>query len=148
MRKTSIGIGTFICAALAASAASAQTAASTGEPITVTLSGTTEVPGPGDADGSGTATLRFNTAESQICYELKVNGIAPPNGAHIHVGASGESGGVKVPLETPITGGMSSGCAPVDKATLQQIMSNPAGYYVNVHNAEYPNGAIRGQLAQ
>ena len=30
--------------------------------------------------------------------------------------------------------------------TVAQILANPAAYYVNVHNADYPGGAVRGQL--
>ena len=32
-------------------------------------------------------------------------------------------------------------------ALAQEILSSPEDYYVNVHNAEYPGGALRGQLA-
>jgi len=35
----------------------------------------------------------------------------------------------------------------VGDQTVTDILANPDGYYVNVHNAEYPGGAIRGQLA-
>jgi hypothetical protein len=28
------------------------------------------------------------------------------------------------------------------------IIKNPGNYYVNVHNAEFPKGAIRGQLVK
>jgi hypothetical protein len=27
-----------------------------------------------------------------------------------------------------------------------EIAANPSGYYVNLHNARFPGGAIRGQL--
>jgi hypothetical protein len=77
-----------------------------------------------------------------------VSGIGTANGAHIHAGAAGKSGDVKVPLETPDASGAVKSCATVDPAVLKEIMANPAGYYVNVHTAEYPNGAVRGQLTK
>jgi len=38
------------------------------------------------------------------------------------------------------------GCTSAPKKTIEAIESNPNAYYVNVHTAKYPNGAIRGQL--
>jgi CHRD domain len=35
----------------------------------------------------------------------------------------------------------------LDKNLLKAIIRNPQDYYVNVHNAPFPNGAVRGQLA-
>lgn len=44
--------------------------------------------------------------------------------------------------------GSSEGCNDAaDKASLEAIIANPAGYYVNVHNEAFPGGAIRGQPA-
>jgi len=34
-----------------------------------------------------------------------------------------------------------------DAAILQEILDDPAGYYVNLHTEDFPPGAIRGQLA-
>jgi hypothetical protein len=34
----------------------------------------------------------------------------------------------------------------LDRTLVADIMRSPRDYYVNVHNPEFPDGAIRGQL--
>jgi hypothetical protein len=46
----------------------------------------------------------------------------------------------------PPTDGTSSGCAEVSRELALAILMSPSDYYVNVHNAEFPAGAVRGQL--
>jgi hypothetical protein len=116
-----------------------------GRPLYTALNGSQEVPGPGDPDGSGTALITLNQGQGQVCWELTAVGIATPTAAHIHEGAQGVAGPVVVTLSPPV-GGSSSGCASVDAALIQSIRQNPAMFYVNIHNADYPSGALRGQL--
>jgi CHRD domain len=118
-----------------------------GRPLIATLTGAAEVPGPGDADGSGSAKVMLNHGQGQICYELTVSNIGPATLAHIHTGASNVAGPVLVTLEAPADGS-SDGCVNVDKDKIKAIIDNPAGYYINVHNAEFPDGAVRGQLSK
>jgi len=66
--------------------------------------------------------------------------------AHIHKGAAGVNGPIVVTLNTPDKNGTSTACADIDPALAKDILANPQGYYVNVHNADFPNGAARGQL--
>ena len=138
----------LLTAALAASATLVATnALAQGRPFAAVLTGAAEVPGPGDPDGTGEVFMTLNPGRSEICYQLTVSDIAPATAAHIHVGTSTEAGPVVVGL-TPPTGGSSSACASVDRDLIKAIMQSPQNYYVNVHNPEFPAGAIRGQLAK
>lgn len=119
--------------------------AAAAKPLSVEMTGAAEVPGPGDPDGSGTATFKIKPGKGEICYTLSVTNIAAATAAHIHVGSSAVAGPVVVALAPPTTG-TSSACASVDPDLARQIARNPANYYVNVHNAEFPGGAVRGQL--
>jgi len=125
----------------------ASIAADGGRKFTTALTGAAEVPGPGDPDGSGTATITLNYGQGQVCWDLTVSDIAPATAAHIHVGPAGVAGPVVVGLSAP-TSGSSSGCASADRDLIKAIIQNPEEYYVNVHNAEYPPGAVRGQLGK
>jgi hypothetical protein len=113
--------------------------------LTANLTGAAEVPGPGDPDGSGTADVTLKPASGEICYEINVSNIASATMAHIHVGAADVAGPVVVNFDPPASGS-SSGCVAVDISLINAIIADPANYYVNVHNASFPAGAVRGQL--
>lgn len=82
--------------------------------------------------------------------------LAPGGGraAHIHEGARGTNGPVVANLAWP-QGGQAGDCLTEGEAgkfptgefgIVQRILSNPARFYVNIHNAAFPAGAVRGQL--
>jgi Cu/Zn superoxide dismutase len=115
--------------------------------FTTTLTGAAEVPTAGDPDGMGTATITVNRGTETICWEISVSGITlPALAAHIHEAPVGEPGDVVVTLSAPDATGFASGCTSVDRALAKEIAKNPEEYYVNVHNADFPDGALRGQL--
>ncbi len=117
--------------------------------LSADLAGVTEGDNPGDPDGSGSATIVIDPAAGTACWELTAEGINPVTQSHIHIGAVGESGDVVVPLDVDGFEGSSEGCIePMeDAAVLQEIVDNPAGYYVNLHTEDFLAGAIRGNLA-
>ena len=133
--------------ASAALIAGAALAADGGVKLRATMTGAAERPGPGDPNGTGTATFRVNPGKKQICYTLTVSNIAPATAAHIHLAPPTAPGPVVVPLTAPTTG-TSSGCATVTRNVALAIIKNPANYYVNVHNAPFGPGAVRGQLTR
>ena len=148
MRKFLTGITITLVLASMSLVLATQKEEQGGRPLTATLTGAAEVPGPGDADGEGTATVTLNPGKGQVCYELKVSNIGTATAAHIHAGAANVAGPVLVNLDAPSASGSSKGCVDLDKAKVKDIIQNAANYYVNVHNAEFADGAIRGQLSE
>ncbi len=121
----------------------------------------------GDPNGRGEAyVFGIDGDPNTLCYIIQVDKIAElgqapggPRMAHIHEGAAGTNGPVVANLAFPQNGTAAdcltegeAGKFAIDPATgmpfttVAEILANPQDYYVNVHNAEFPGGAIRGQL--
>ncbi|GCL62452.1 CHRD domain-containing protein [Pseudaquabacterium pictum] len=122
----------------------------------------------GDPNGRGEVyVFGIDANKYTLCYNLQVKRIgeldlAPQPGvrmAHIHAGKRGQNGPVVANLAWP-QGGQSADCldginqrarfaadVPSVEALIADILANPENYYVNVHNSQYPAGAVRGQLA-
>jgi CHRD domain len=118
-------------------------------PLLAQLTGVAETPTTGDPDGSGAAAVSFHrtsVTDVEVCWDLRYSAIAAPTAAHIHRGAAGVAGPIVVTFASPGPT-TATGCAPVDSALATEIVTTPANFYVNVHNVEFPGGALRGQLA-
>jgi hypothetical protein len=104
----------------------------------------------GDPDGTGFATITINVGQGEVCWDLQASGVQlPATAAHIHQAAPGVSGPIVVGLSAPDADGTAIGCKSVEnKDLLKEILQNSASFYVNVHTAEFPAGAIRAQLEE
>jgi CHRD domain len=146
MKKFEGPIILFVLVAAVTIALAAQDKEHGGKPFKFNLTGAAEVPGPGDPDGTGTFSVTLNPGQNQVCYELSVANIAAPTAAHIHSGAVDKAGPVVLTLKTPTLTETAKDCGALDHEKVKAIMKNPEDYYVNVHNAEFPDGAVRGQF--
>ena len=113
--------------------------------VSAKLLGKNEVP-KGSPTGSGLAVVHLNASAGTVCWSFsKVVKIDKPTAAHIHKGKPGTSGPIVVPF-----GGAykAKGCTKAPKKLITAIEEHPAAYYVNIHTAKYPGGAIRGSLVE
>ena len=102
----------------------------------------------GDPNGYGVEVVRIEGNE--VRYAIAWDNILAPSAAHIHQGVTGVNGPIKVGLfgsvlpatVTSVVGRVTN----ADTAMLNSIKNDPGLFYANVHNAEYPGGAIRGQF--
>jgi len=112
--------------------------------FSVKLAGANEVPA-GAPTGSGVAVISIKASTGELCWTFsQLKNVTAPTEAHIHRGLASTSGNIVIPL-----GGAykASGCVPgAPRPLLGLIGANPQQFYVNIHNAQYPGGAVRGQL--
>ncbi len=116
----------------------------------VTMTGDAET-NPGDPDATGTAWFHDDSG----CYAMVIEDLDPAaSAAHIHEAPAGSSGAVTARLATPDRNGFVFDCLEdgdlEDDDTvadfLARVAADPTQFYVNVHNADFAAGAIRGQL--
>jgi hypothetical protein len=115
--------------------------------------GATDMRIVGDPNGRGEVYMfGIDGDPTTLCYVLLVDKIAPATAAHVHEAPAGLNGPVVVNLAAPADGDAADCLTEgepgkfVGGQTVADILSSPGDYYVNVHNAEYPGGAVRGQL--
>jgi hypothetical protein len=129
------------------------------------LTGLAEVAAPGapaatatrDLDGFGTASITFdiaNVGNENMCWDLSYGNLTGiPVAAHIHGPAGpGANANIVIPF-TPFSAlgaNSASGCRLLDATEAgfaNDLVANPANFYVNVHTSDFGGGAIRGQLS-
>ena len=115
--------------------------------VATTLSGASEVPANAST-ATGSATGTFNPMTNQLNLTVSFNGLtASASAGHIHNAAVGVNGGViigfvGVPASTSGTFNYSGVLTAVQATAL--LAGNT---YVNIHNASFPGGEVRGQLS-
>jgi hypothetical protein len=115
-RSTLFGMVVLALTLLLASSSVASADDDSGRLLTAWLTGAAEVPEPGDSNGEGQAWIILLPEQGQVCFTLTVERVA------------------------------SGGCVGADRQLIRAILQHPSAYYVNVHNAPFPAGALRGQL--
>lgn len=141
MRRTTsaVALAAALCLALWGA-----TIATAGTTLSTPLVGAEERPGPGDPDGNGFIELTLNQGRGEICFEVILTGIDPATRGHIHKAPAGEPGPIFVTLFE--SEGPGAKCVSATKAQIKEIRQNPEMFYVNIHTATFPAGALRGQL--
>jgi PKD repeat protein len=109
-----------------------------------TLNGDRQVDNPGDPDGEGFASVVFDDGTAHFYFNV-MNTVEPSAG-HIHLGTASESGSVAIDPSASFSDGVAVSSVAVDDDLEREILDSPHTFYFNVHNSEFPAGAVRGQL--
>lgn len=121
--------------------------------LVASMNGANEVPvqgGPAVGDKDGAALEFVRVKGDRVSVAVKWRGTGRPVMLHIHQGGKGVNGGIKVDFTKLLDrarGQSVTGTVRVeDAALLRQLKREPGAFYANLHTAEFPGGAVRGQL--
>ena len=114
----------------------------------VTLTGAALHPGPGDPDGGGGASIELNGETGQLCLTLTLSAVGPPTDVHLHQAPHGQTGPMVLAVPSPAEAAPPGPvCVAIARDVSKKLRDDPTGYYLEVHNREFPDGALRGQLS-
>ena len=102
----------------------------------------------GDPDAVTNMVVVVLPRQDVVCFVTKWRDIdGTVVAAHIHPAPVGVPGPVAVPLFSGTFAGTdrARGCVS-GQGFADDIVSNPSGFYVNIHSSVYPAGAVRAQL--
>lgn len=114
--------------------------------------GRNEVPvpnGPKVGDPDGQAITFVQPSGNAVDFSLAWVNIDAPTLGHVHQGAKGVNGPVKITFfGTAVPNGVFavSGTATADQPTLDALKKSPKDFYSNIHTGPFPGGAVRGQF--
>ena len=108
------------------------------------LSGAAETSGGAPA-GAGDAIIAFH-GTSVVCWRFAhLHGFTGATSARVYAGSKDKDGKVVASLSTgPQL--HHQGCRHAHPSVLSAIERRPQDYYVNIHSAQHPRGAVRAQL--
>ncbi|MFG2072371.1 CHRD domain-containing protein [Nonomuraea maritima] len=116
------------------------------------LLGRNEVREPGKKvnDRDGVAVAKFRIQGDRLFFLVQWRRTGKPTAFHIHQGKAGKNGPVVIDLlgSGTIRGNTAAGSVRVKSSLLKRIKANPKNWYANFHSAEFPDGAVRGQLTK
>lgn len=105
------------------------------------------IPGGGGAGKDAIADFdgEIDLGQDQLCYFFQLEGLGDADAAHVHHAKEGESGPVVMTLAMP-PDAREEVCVKVERSLLQSMADQPKDYYIDVHSAGKPDGALRGQF--
>lgn len=104
-----------------------------------------QVIGGGAEEGFADFSAEIDPKTGEVCYTFSA-GDVEMTVAHIHKGKADENGPPVMTLQ--LTGEREPTCETIEANVARAIGNRPDQYYVNLHTAEFPGGAIRGQLEE
>lgn len=130
----------------------------------VSLNGQNEIIGgapSGDLDGFAIGTITLDagsggsTATASWNFTLGNLAATPVSDFHIHTGTAVQQGGVIIGFGVNLGAGdvlnatqFTGSRTGLNSTNMATVMANPTGFYLNLHNSEFPGGAVRGQIPE
>lgn len=122
------------------------------------MNGNKELHGPTDPDARGRAVLEVRRRRNRICYFVEFRNIGTPpesedepdplpTAAHVHRGRKRQVGPIVLTLfDTPSPSPVEGCVRHVPLDLMNEMVTRPPRFYVNLHTEQYPEGEIRAQL--